>query len=174
MNCRDIEPLLLAERDSVLTNDQHASLERHVAVCPSCQQLRARLREATAAFQADVASVKVPDADAEWHTLRAQLHGKEAKPAKTRPLAPVIWFGSSLAAAAALAFVFFGASPRPVQPVAAPQQVAAASQVASAPPVAQAEYVEAGDSAASTMVYVDKDSGWLVVWAANTAQKSSG
>ena len=31
--------------------------------------------------------------------------------------------------------------------------------------VAQAEYVEAGNVDASTIVYVDKDSGWLVVWA---------
>ena len=162
MNCRDIEPLLLAERDSVLTNDQHASLERHVADCVSCQQLRARLNEALDAFRTDTANVAVPDADAEWHTLRAQLHGTAAKPAKPRPLAPVIWFGSSLAAAAALAFVFFS-GPRQPAPTAAPT-----------PDIAQAEFVEAGDSNASTMVYVDKDSGWLVVWAANTAPKTSG
>jgi hypothetical protein len=30
-----------------------------------------------------------------------------------------------------------------------------------------ADYVEAGNPAASTMVYVDKESGWLVVWAAD-------
>jgi anti-sigma factor RsiW len=162
MNCRDIEPLLLAERDSVLTNDRHASLERHVAACPACQQLRTRLLEAMDVFRADVANVPVPDADAEWHTLRAQLHGKPAKPAKTRPLAPVIWFGSSLAAAAALAFVFFRGPAQP-SPTTAPAAL-----------VAQAEFVEAGDQSASTMVYVDKDSGWLVVWAANSAPKRSG
>jgi anti-sigma factor RsiW len=171
MNCRDIEPLLLAERDSVLTNDQHASLERHVAACPACQQLRARLREAIEAFRTDAANIPVPDAEAEWHTLRAQLHGERAKPAKTRPLAPVIWFGSSLAAAAALAFVYFGASSQPTPAVTSPQPTPA---VTAAPQIAQAEFVEAGDSAASTIVYVDKDSGWLVVWAANTAPKTSG
>lgn len=162
MNCRDLEPLLLAERDSVLTNDQHASLERHVAACPSCRQLRARLQQTLDAFRTDAANVAVPDADAAWRTLRAQLHGPAAKPAKPRPLAPVIWFGTSLAAAAALALVFFSSPRQPSPAVMAP------------PLVAQAEFVEAGDRAASTMVYVDKDSGWLVVWAANTAPKTSG
>ncbi|MEN9403282.1 MAG: hypothetical protein RL091_1985, partial [Verrucomicrobiota bacterium] len=40
--------------------------------------------------------------------------------------------------------------------------------------VARAEYVEAGDVNASTMVYVDKESGWLVVWATNVDTKTSG
>ena len=162
MNCRDLEPLLLAERDGVLTDGQHASLERHVAACPACAQLRARLGEAIDTFRADAASVAVPAADAEWRALRARLHGESAKPTRQRPLAPVIWFGSSLAAAAALAFVFVSSPPRPVTPVVA------------APEIAQAEFVEAGDANASTMVYVDKDSGWLVVWATDSAPKTSG
>ena len=160
MNCRDIEPLLLAERDGVLTTTQHAELERHVAACPSCQQLRARLAETLNAFQADAATVTVPDAGAEWAILRAQLSGESAKPAKKRPLAPVIWFGSSLAAAAAIALAFFGSQPKPAEPAVTT--------------VAQAEFVEAGNADASTMVYVDKDSGWLVVWATDGESKTSG
>jgi hypothetical protein len=146
----------------VLTTDQHAALAQHVAACPSCAQLRARLAEATDAFRADVANVAVPAADAEWRTLRARLHGDSAKSAKRRSFAPVIWFGSSLAAAAALAFVFVGSPPKPVEPAGA------------APEIAQAEFVEAGNANASTMVYVDKESGWLVVWAAEGAPKTSG
>jgi len=163
MNCRAIEPLLLAERDGVLTNDQQASLERHVAECVSCQQLRARLNAALDAFKSDTARVVVPDAKAEWLLLRAQLQGTAKRTKAPRRVAPVIWFGTTLAAAAAAFAIVFYSGNRP--------QPAMALVPATAPIIAQAEYVEAGDKAASTVVYVDKDSGWLVVWAADGAPK---
>jgi anti-sigma factor RsiW len=156
MNCRDIEPLLSAERDGVLTSEQHASLDRHVAACPACQQLRARLNEAMTAFQTEAANVAVPDIEEEWLRIRSTLNGKSVKPVKKRPLAPVIWFGAPLAAAAALAFAFFGPQQQ-TKPV--------GDSLPISTEIAQAEYVEAGDADASTLVYVDKESGWLVVWA---------
>lgn len=151
MNCRDIEPLLLAERDGVLTPPQHATLAAHLAACPVCRQLRADLGEAVAFLKTDAANVTVPDADREWHTLRAQLHGETTRPAKKRPLAPVIWFAAPIAAAAALTIVFFVS--RPTAPQAS---------------------VEADDVAASTIAYVDNDSGWLVVWTTEGETKTSG
>ncbi len=162
MNCREIEPLLLAERDGVLTTDQHASLERHLATCPACQQSRARLDQAMTAFRAEAATVAVPDIESEWQTLRARLKNPAVGPAKKRPLAPVIWFGSSLAAAAALALAYIGLQPAPI-PTAAPVVE-----------TARADYVETGDTSASTMVYVDKDSGWLVVWAVDADSTAKG
>ena len=164
MNCRDIEPLLLAERDGVLTSEQHAALGRHVATCAACQQLRLRLTEALTAFQADAAKIALPDVDEEWRTLRDRLHGAGAKSAKKRPLAPVIWFGSTLAAAAAIALAFFSQQPKP----ATPQLFSPDDQIA------EAEFVEAGDINASTLVYVDKESGWLVVWATDIDANSKG
>jgi len=161
MNCRDIEPLLLAERDGALTFEQRAALEQHVAACPACRQLRARLDDALDTFRSDAATVPVPDIDSEWRTLRAQLQGERAKPAKKRPLAPVIWFGTSLAAAAALVFAFVSLQPKP------------AGSVGNAT-IAQADSIDAGDVSASTMVYVDRDSGWLVVWATEADASSSG
>ena len=161
MNCRDIESLILTERDGVLTTSQHAELDRHAAECPACRQLRARLAEAMEHLKSDAATVAVPDVDKEWRTLRAQLHSDSTSPAKKRPFAPVIWFGTALAAAVALVFL----SKDPAPPPAAVIQVAEA---------ARADYVEAGDANASTMVYVDKDSGWLVVWATDADTKSSG
>ena len=154
MNCRDNEPLLMAERDGVLTPDQHAALERHVADCPACQQLRVQLASAMIAFRDDAIKIKTPDIELEWQKVRAQL---SRSPAKQRPLAPVIWFGSSLAAAAALTFAYFGhhSQPPTVEPASASTEIA------------QAEYVEGSDASDSTMVYVDKDSGWLVVWASD-------
>jgi len=167
MNCRDIEPLLLAERDGVLTSKQHAELAAHVDGCPACRQVRLNYGDAVTFLKTDAANVAVPDADKEWRAIRAQLHAEGAKPAKRRPLAPVIWFSAPLATAAALAIAFFVTrSPAPQAPGLTPQ--------ASFTEVARADFVEAGDANASTMVYVDKDSGWLVVWATDGEVKGSG
>ena len=74
MKCHDIEPLLFAERDGVLTAGQHAALNQHVVVCPACQQLRARLAKAMTAYAVDAANVSMPDVEAEWQKLRLKLH----------------------------------------------------------------------------------------------------
>lgn len=164
MNCRDIEPLLLAERDGVLTAKQHADLAAHVAGCPACRRARLVYGEAVTFLKTDAANVAVPDADKEWRTIRSQLHAEVAKPAKKRPLAPVIWFSAPFAAAAAIAIAFLAQDPRPQTP----------DPAALAAEVARADFVEAGDANASTMVYVDKDSGWLVVWATTSEVKGNG
>jgi anti-sigma factor RsiW len=145
MNCRDIEPLLLAERDGVLTSEQHAALAKHVAACPACRQERLIYGEAVTFLKTDAANVPVPDADKEWRAIRSQLNGGARSSRKAR-LAPVIWFGAPLAAAAALAFAFFVNRP--------------------APPIAE--------TPDSTVAYVDQESGWLVVWAAEGDAKTSG
>lgn len=164
MNCREIETLLLAEPDGVLTPDQQTALDQHVAGCPACRELQFALARTSAALRAEVAAVPVPDADREWQTLRGRLHGVETKPAKKRPLAPVIWFATPLAAAAAIAILFF----REV-----PARRASAGATASVKPP-RTDSVEAADTSASTMVYVDKESGWLVVWAADPGAAPTG
>ena len=171
MNCRDSESLILAERDGALTKNQLAALSDHVAACPLCHQLRANLAAAVSAYKAEVAAIKVPDADQAWRDLQANLHRTEGKSSRKRPLAPVIWFTASLAAAAAIAFAFFAVRPTPSTPQ--------AELAFNAPPydpstIAGADFVEAGDPNASTMVYVDKESGWLVVWATDVETKTSG
>lgn len=167
MNCRDIESLILAERDGVLTREQHAALSDHVAACPACLQLRTSLNTALESLQADVAGVSVPDASESWRELQAKL----PKPARTRPLAPVIWFGAPLAAAAAIAFAFFVT--RPVTPT-APGEIVIAQPLHDPSVIAGADFVEAGDPNATTLVYVDKESGWLVVWATGADAGSKG
>lgn len=171
MNCRDSESLILAERDGALTKVQLASLSDHVAACPACHQLRTRVAAALDAYQADVAAIPVPDADEAWRDLQARLHGGESKSSRKRPLAPVIWFTAPLAAAAAIAIAFLVTKPIPSTP---------SGELAFTPPpydpstIAGADFVEAGDPNASTMVYVDKESGWLVVWATDVDTKTSG
>jgi anti-sigma factor RsiW len=171
MNCRDNESLILAERDGGLTKAQLASLSDHVTACPACARLRANLAAALDAYQAGVDAIPVPDTDEVWRDLQTRLHGAEGKSSRRRPLAPIIWFGASLAIAAALALAFFVTRPAPSTP---------ATELANTPPpydpsvIAGADFVEAGNPDASTMVYVDKESGWLVVWAAELDTTSSG
>jgi len=154
MNCRAIEPLLLAERDGALTSDQRVALTGHVATCAACRKLQARLNEALAAWRTETAAVTVPDADGEWRAVRPRLPGAGAKVDRKIPLAPVIWFGSTLAAAAALVFAFVGNPSKPTEPVVfSPDNEVAA---------------EARAINATTMAYVDQESGWLVVWATDT------
>ncbi len=164
MTCRDSESLILAERDGVLTQEQRAVLSDHVAACPSCQRLRADLATALAAFKTASANVRVPDTGEAWRDLQSRLH-ESAKPAKKRPLAPVIWFAAPLAAAAALAFAFLTTRPVPAPPSRPAVAAIAPPPLHDPSVIAGADFVEAGDPNASTMVYVDKDSGWLVVWA---------
>jgi len=161
MNCRAIEPLLLAERDGVLAPNQYAALDQHVADCPACRQMRASISAAMADFQTDAAHVPLPDINNEWQALHARLNGAgTARPEKRRRFAPVIWFGASLATAAAIAFAFL-----------TPQNATPKAETTTE--VASAEFVEAGNANASTMVYVDKESGWLVVWATDSAAERS-
>lgn len=150
MNCRDVESLLLAEMDGVLTKDQHAALASHGAECPACRQMRSALVLGLDGLRAEAATVAVPNAEDEWQALRTRLHAVEAKPTEKRKLAPVIWLGTPLAAVAAIAIAFFVEVPVPPSPE-----------------IARADFVETTDTNTSTMVYVDKESGWLVVWAAD-------
>jgi anti-sigma factor RsiW len=158
MNCRDNESLILAERDGALTKPQLAALSDHVAACPACRQLQITLTPALDRYQAALRDVPAPDADEAWREFQGRL-AAPAKREKKHPLAPVIWFGAPLAAAAALAFALLPKNP---------------DTVIQAPLEARAEFVEAGDRNASTLVYVDKESGWLVVWAVENPTDQKG
>lgn len=157
MNCRDCAHLI--ERDDGLTPGEHAAREQHLAGCPGCREARARLTSVLGELRRAATHVPLPDVNEEWRTLRAKLSAAQARPARSHPLAPVIWLGAPLAAAAALVFAFVG------------QQSPPAPLTAAEPGVARADFVEAGDANASTMIYVDRESGWLVVWAASDSGK---
>jgi anti-sigma factor RsiW len=176
MNCRDNESLILAERDGAVSPAQLAGLSDHVATCPACAKLRANLAAAFSAYQAGIDAVPAPPADEAWREFQDRIRQPARR--EKRPLAPLVWFGAPLAAAAALAFALI--ANRPASPAPAPA-VAANLASASAPRapfddsvIAGADYVEAGDPNASTLIYVDKESGWLVVWAASADTGKSG
>jgi hypothetical protein len=170
MNCRSAEPLVLAERDGVLTPAQHAELAQHLATCAGCRQFRAELAAALETVRAEAHAVPLPDIDAEWRAVQAKINDRAASDpaaaslAKKRRLAPVVWISAPLAAAAAVALALFVQRPVPM-PAATSEGVIAA----------RADFVEVADPKATPIVYTDKESGWLVVWAESpdTARASS-
>jgi predicted anti-sigma-YlaC factor YlaD len=154
MNCRDAEKLIFAEHDGALTIEERAVLARHVAECASCRRMQSALTTATAVLRSAAAGVTVPDAEREWQRLQARLATPASRRTAARRLAPVAWIGLPLAAAAALTVAYLGGR-SPTGGGGGPTDAA----------VARAEFVEVKDASASPLVYVDKESGWLVVWA---------
>lgn len=157
MNCHSAQPLLSAERDGTLTSGERADLEAHVAGCAECLRFRTLLAEAGDHLRTTAARVKVPDEERAWQDIHREIRGLERGAARpwwqlgrwTMPLGAV-------AAAVAVMAIF------------APS-LAEDDDDAPESTVARAEFVDVGDNA-SSVVYVDDKSGWLVVWAAPGAK----
>lgn len=176
MNCRDVTPLLSAERDGPLDAAAREALERHVAACPACRLIRADLAEAAETWRDNTARAATPDPAGEWHTLRAQLHagkdGPAAHPAPLRRLpAWLLTAGALPAAAAAVWLAMLALDPHATSTVHPSLSPVALAKPAPAP--ARADYV---DTPADTtpVVYLDQESGWLIVWAESPAPHISG
>lgn len=159
MNCRSAQPLLLAENDGVLTPAQHAELAAHVASCAACRAMRADLSAALERFRSEARATPLPDIDAEWRAVQAKINatGGAATPRREkRRLAPIVWISAPLAAAAAVALTLFVGRPVPSRELA---------NLAGDEFAARADFVEVADPGATPIVYSDKESGWLVIWA---------
>src|SRR5262245_3669522 len=164
MNCREAQPQIFAERDGSLDNHQLTALNGHLAQCDACRRIRENLTAALTTWRADAASVRVPDAEREWHAVRRRIRGG-AESGAERVLRPrrnlFTWIAVPLGAAAAVAVALF------LLP-------SSTSHVASSPPVQTAHAagsVEASGNSA-TMVFVDEKEGWLFVVADNTGIKT--
>ncbi len=151
MNCHSAQPLLSAERDGALTLRERADLEAHVAGCAECRRFKAVLAAAGEHLQVAAAQVKMPDEERAWQDIRREIRAAKQAPARAwwsfgRWTMPV---GAAVAALAVIAIV------APTITDDDPPEVAT---------TARAEYVEVGEGA-SSVVYKDDQSGWLVVWA---------
>lgn len=165
MNCREAQDQIFAERDGAPDDSRRAALDGHVAHCADCRRIQDDLTATFALWRTRAESVTVPDAEREWHAVRRQIRGgvEAGTSATTRSRWSFSWFAVPLGAAAALALALYVSPPRPdaVEPT-----DAALTHGASA------ESIDVPGSNASTMVFVDDKSGWLVVWASDGSPKS--
>ena len=163
MNCRQAQDQIFAERDGAPDDIRRTALDGHVAHCADCRRIRDDLSATFALWRARAGNVTVPDAEREWHAVRRQIRGGAETTATTRPRWSFSWFAVPLGAAAAVALALYVSPPRPD---------AADSLDAVLTHVASAESIDVPANNASTMVFVDDKSGWLVVWASAGKPKS--
>jgi anti-sigma factor RsiW len=185
VNCRDVTSLLSAERDGPLDAAAREALEQHVAACPACRRVRADLAEAAEAWRAGTTGATQPDPAGEWRTLRAQIRaaapGGFASPdvrmrgRASRRFSPWLLASAALPFGAAAVWLAVLAL-RPVAPFSEENAVRIAAIAAPSPVVplpARADYVEI-PADASPVVFLDQESGWLIVWAEAPAARTSG
>jgi anti-sigma factor RsiW len=152
MNCTRAEHLLLTGRDGPLPPGEDGALQAHLGECDACRRLQGDLQAGFDAWKAGTAAVALPSVGEEWRAVRAQARdSRRIHPSTT-------WFrlGLPIAAAAAVAFLLV----RPPWQASPPELTVGSA-------VARVDYVEAGNARASTLVYEDRESGWLVIWAAD-------
>jgi len=148
--CRDITDLLIAEPDAALPPAELARIEAHVATCEACRRQRALLAAVPGLLREATTALATPDKDEAWGEVRARIRQADPERRRIAPRARYYAWGVSVAAAAVVAFA-----------------VLLTLRWSDAPAtalVAQAEFVQS-DGSGSTLVYVDQESGWLIVWA---------
>ena len=163
MNCREVQSELFAETEVTPANPRRAGVEAHVAHCAACRRVRDDLTAALAAWRSDISKVTVPDAELEWHAVRRRIRGGGGEPSVRSRRSWTSWLGLPLATAAAVVLLMVAPASR------APRLEIPVGEVA------RAENIEAPGNDASTMVFVDDKSGWLIVWASDaTTQTGEG
>ena len=163
MNCREAQSQIFAARDGAPDENPRAALEGHVAHCAACRQVRDNLTAALGAWRSDSARAIVPDAEREWHAVRRRIRGgAEAGSVPARARRNIFtWLPLTLGAAVAAAITVMVV----VQP-STESNAGFGSKVA-----ARADYVEAPGNDASTAVFVDDKSGWVIVLASDNVPK---
>jgi len=151
MTCREAQDHLYADRSADPTNPSEAAMTAfaaHLAQCPGCRRQQEQLRSALDAWRADAAATPVPDAEREWHALRRRIRGGDTAANPVRRFWPWLSLPLGLGAAAALTFLVW-------------QNPAPRAE-------ARVDFVEVPGGKASTMVFVDEKSGWLIVQASDS------
>lgn len=162
MNCNEVKSQLFGDEEGGLEQDRRVALNAHVAHCAACRRVRDDLGAAFTTWRDENARATLPDVDREWHAVRRKIRGGVEVGTESRPRRRFTpWIALPIGAAAALALTLYVArndGDGRQQPGFAP-----------APQVARADSVEV-PGRASTSVYVDDKSGWLIVWATDPQQ----
>jgi predicted anti-sigma-YlaC factor YlaD len=154
MKCRAAQRLLFAERDGSLAPSERTGLEAHLAGCSDCRQARTAFATAIQDWHEATARVTTPDAERAWQDIRREI--RQTKPEKKTSVWGLPRWTFPLTAAAALAVAVVTA-PRWLDEVKPTTSIARLD-------TARADFVDVGANS-SSVVYVDDQSGWLVVWA---------
>ena len=178
MNCRDAESQIFAARDAKLGAADAAILEQHLAECPHCRRLAEGLEAAGTAWRNRDAAVAIPDAAREWHAVRRRIRGADSSPAAQGlpTWGRLLRFALPVAGAAA---VLIGISTRVTPPTEPSFQEPAIAHADWSHfeehfvLAAHAEYVETDNEESSPFVYLDEESGWLIVWASDPVDSPS-
>lgn|GEM_PF-495769 len=183
MNCRQAQDELLAARDISHGAAGSGALTAHVQGCSDCQAIQQQLLAATAAWQETEANITIPDAQQEWHAVRRRLRRDQSTGKATAWWRRPLPYAAPLAAAAAVALVIWtGREPPSSNGVGAPEPTSEIAQIDDDlwaefadhfAYAANVEYVETDNEDASPFVYVDDESGWLIVWASEPSDEVS-
>lgn len=159
MTCRELQEKLFIA-DSGAPWAPESTVAEHLARCPGCRKLQADLEASLGIWRRTLATTPAPDAEREWQALRRRIRADGARESESSFGARLAWLTLPAAALAAAFALFVAAPPDATRP--APGEPAL---------VASAESVEAPGDPASTMVFVDDRSGWLIVWANDAAPR---
>jgi hypothetical protein len=154
MDCRLARQQLAASPDTPSADAPATALAQHLAGCSVCRQVATHLETLLHDWRAETAAAPAPSWAAHWGAVRAQISGAPRANSSRRPawLFPV---GAALPIGAMAAWALLAWR----TPIAAP---------AAGPQVAAADFIETADGS-TPLVYVDQESGWLIVWAAGEA-----
>lgn len=172
MNCQDAESQILAARDAPLGAADAAVLAQHLQECASCRRLADGLTHAAEAWREKDQAIAIPDARREWHAVRRRIRQTSASPTPAQGLPSwnrLLRLALPVAGAAAVAIgisIRQAAPPEPsLEPILASADWSHLEEHFTN--YARAEYVETDNIDVSPFVYVDEESGWLIVWASD-------
>ena len=180
MNCRDAETKILASRDAPLGAADEAILAQHLQECPQCQVLSEQLAAAVDSWRETDAQVETPNPTTEWHTVRRRIRSGETQTTTDGGLpswSRLLRVALPMAATFAIAINFWPVPTSPDSPL--ESQLLAHSEGGwdefhdHFTYEARAEYVETEDEEISPFVFVDEESGWLIVWASEDPETPS-
>jgi len=182
VNCRQAQDELLAARDTSHGAAGSGALTAHVQGCSDCQAIQQQRIAATAAWQETEANVTIPDAQQEWHAVQRRLRQDESTDRATAWWRRTLPYTAPLAAAAVALVIWTGRETPSSNVIVAPEPTSEIAQIDDDPwaefadhfaYAANVEYVETDNEDATPFVYVDDESGWLIVWASEPSDEVS-